>query len=177
VVERGNPPCPKCGAGSQKLKFDGFAQIYECANFDGCGDTFRVPVHSTPPAASPPPIPQIAPTITSTPKPDDGKELTMALWKKVPCAQGCGAQISEYPPVRAKHENACDGKPKQARQNARRPKGKPVPALPHKPATNGAVNLPAEMRERARVLRDSAEKLVKQAARLEEVAVEFETFS
>lgn len=98
-----------------------------------------------------------------------------------PCRRGCGRELGAMPGPRAKHENRCDGTPKSEKPVARRqPKARGAgkrrrrPSTPA-PADNGHTdNWVAMTRERARLLRESGERQIKQATRLEEVAAEFE---
>ncbi|HKS17101.1 MAG TPA: hypothetical protein VJU16_07295 [Planctomycetota bacterium] len=117
----------------------------------------------------------------------------MANYKQSPCSKGCGELVSDYPPVRSRHEAACEGKPKESAAAAepREPRkfravnrGPRKPRKPNKDLADVAAQGDEEwlsmtkaratqLREEVKVMRQKADALEARAERLEEVVKEF----
>jgi hypothetical protein len=176
-----NPKCPKCAAGSNKLKFDGYAQIYECLNFDDCGNRFRVVAGRVLPEGDAPPKPD---PVLPPEKVEEKKEETVANeWTCDLCpavfevAQALGAHtrfIHGGKKRAAVRETAIE-KPKAPKPRKQRPTATADPGSPgDKEWADMTKARATALREEAHVLLLKAGALERRADRLEEVAAEFE---
>lgn len=201
-----SPPCPECWGPSDACGRDGVLFVWQCTTnrclYRFATSAVRSPGGVTPPHCIPdarPPTDGDAQRPDPKPVPEPEREETNVakneplppLSEAGPCRRGCGRQLGGAAGPRGKHEKHCDGTPK-----SEKPTRAPRRGGPRKPRDNSrrarrvdpeagqdGTELIQQIRLRVRLLRESAERItavaekqLKQAARLEEVASEVETF-